>query len=60
MTTTPRCAVSQQGSVRWRGERTFISEVFAYERLGLRALDDRTVEVLYGAGDGGLSGFLSA
>lgn len=40
--------VSQQGSVRWRGERTFISEVFAYERLGLRALDERTVEVLYG------------
>jgi hypothetical protein len=28
--------VSQQGSVRWKGERTFISEVFRYEPLGLK------------------------
>jgi putative transposase len=40
--------VSQQGSVRWKGERTFVSAVFAYERLGLRALDERCLEVLYG------------
>jgi putative transposase len=40
--------ISQQGSLRLRGERTFISEIFAYERLGLRALDERYWEVLYG------------
>ena len=40
--------VSQQGSVRWKGERTFVSAVFAHERLGLRALDERYLEVLYG------------
>ena len=40
--------VSQQGSVKMRGLRTFISEIFAYEWLGLRALDERYFEVLYG------------
>jgi putative transposase len=40
--------ISQQGSLRMRGERTFISEIFAYERLGLRALDERYFEILYG------------
>jgi len=40
--------VSQQGSVRWRGERTFISEVFAYEALGLNTVEDRWLEVYYG------------
>jgi hypothetical protein len=40
--------VSQQGSVKMRGARTFISEIFAYEWLGLRALDPRYFEVLYG------------
>ena len=41
--------VSQQGSVKmFRGARTFISEIFAYEWLGLRALDERYFEVLYG------------
>lgn len=40
--------VSQQGSVKMHGERTFISEIFAYEWLGLRALDERYFEVLYG------------
>ncbi len=30
------------------GARTFISEIFAYEWLGLRALDERYFEVLYG------------
>ena len=40
--------VSQQGSLRMHGERTFISEVFAYEWLGLRELDERYLEVCYG------------
>lgn len=40
--------VSQKGEVKWHGERTFISEVFASEWLGLRALDERTFAVLYG------------
>jgi putative transposase len=40
--------VSQQGSLRWRGERTFVSAIFAYERLGLRALDERFLELQYG------------
>jgi transposase InsO family protein len=40
--------VSQQGSVKMRGARTFVSEIFAYEWLGLRALDERYFEVLYG------------
>ena len=31
-----------------RGARTFVSEIFAYEWLGLRALDERYFEVLYG------------
>jgi putative transposase len=40
--------ISQQGSLKLDGERTFISEIFAYEWLGLRALDERYSEVLYG------------
>ena len=40
--------VSQQGSIKMKGERTFISEIFAYEWMGLRALDERYYEVLYG------------
>jgi putative transposase len=40
--------VSQQGSLKWKSERTFVSEIFAYEWLGLRALDERYFEVLYG------------
>ena len=40
--------ISQQGSLKWHGERTFISEIFGYEWLGLRALDDRCMEVMYG------------
>jgi len=39
--------VSQQGSVKMRGARTFVSEIFAYEWLGLRPLDERYFEVLY-------------
>jgi transposase InsO family protein len=40
--------VSQHGGVKWRGERTFISEVFAYEELGLKPVDERWLEVYYG------------
>jgi putative transposase len=40
--------ISQQGSLKWKGERTFVSEIFAYEWMGLRALDERYLEVLYG------------
>jgi putative transposase len=40
--------ISQQGSLKWHGERTFISEIFAYEWLGLQALDERYCKVLYG------------
>jgi hypothetical protein len=40
--------VSQQGSLKMGGERTFVSEIFAYEWLALRALDERYFEVLYG------------
>jgi putative transposase len=41
--------VSQQGSIKIDGERTFISEIFAREWMGLRALDERYFEVLYGS-----------
>jgi transposase InsO family protein len=40
--------VSQQGSLKWNGKRTFISEVFAYQPLGLQAVDERWLEVYYG------------
>jgi hypothetical protein len=40
--------ISQQGSLKMRGERSFVSEVFAYEWMGLKALDERYYEVLYG------------
>lgn len=40
--------ISQQGSLRMNGERTFISEIFAHEWMGLRAIDERYYEVLYG------------
>jgi putative transposase len=40
--------VSQQGSLKWKGERTFISEVFSHEPLGLQALDDRWLQIYYG------------
>jgi len=40
--------VSQQGSIRWNGERTFISEVFGYEPLGLKPLDERWLRIYYG------------
>ena len=40
--------ISQQGSLKMSGERSFVSEIFAHEWLGLRALDERYFEVLYG------------
>jgi putative transposase len=40
--------ISQQGSLKFNGERTFLSEIFAYEWLGLCALDERYFRVLYG------------
>jgi putative transposase len=40
--------ISQQGSLKWNGERTFVSEIFAYEWLGLRAVNERCFEVFYG------------
>jgi hypothetical protein len=36
----------QQGSWQGKGERTFVSEVFADEYLGLRAVEKRCCEVL--------------
>jgi len=40
--------ISQQGGLKWKGERTFLSEIFAYEWIGLRPLDERYFEVLHG------------
>jgi len=45
---TVRRRISQQGSLKFNGQRTFISEVFAHEWMGLRALDERYLEVFYG------------
>jgi putative transposase len=40
--------ISQQGSLKIGGERTFVSQIFAHEWMGLRALDERYFEVVYG------------
>uniref|UniRef100_Q01QE8 Integrase, catalytic region n=1 Tax=Solibacter usitatus (strain Ellin6076) TaxID=234267 RepID=Q01QE8_SOLUE len=40
--------ISQQGSLKWKGVRTFISEVFAYETLGIKVIDERWVELYFG------------
>jgi putative transposase len=40
--------VSQQGSVKWNGERTFISEVFGHEDVGLKQVSEDWLEVYYG------------
>jgi putative transposase len=40
--------ISQQGSLKWKGQRTFVSEVFAYEWIGLSPLNERLFEVRYG------------
>jgi len=39
---------SYQGSVKWSGERTYISSVFHHENVGLKELDGRWLEVYYG------------
>lgn len=41
--------ISQQGSLKWKSERTFLSEIFAYELVGLRPLDERWWTVFYGS-----------
>jgi putative transposase len=41
--------VSQQGSIRWKGERTFISEIFQHEPLGLKYINDRWLQLFYGS-----------
>lgn len=40
--------VSQQGSLKMKGERTFLSEIFAHEWIGLQALDERYFRLLFG------------
>lgn len=40
--------VDGNGQLRWRGEHVFVSQVFASERLGLAALDDRYLELFFG------------
>lgn len=40
--------ISQQGSLKWNGERTFISEIFAHETLGVKAIDERWMELYFG------------
>lgn len=39
---------SQQGSIKWKGERTFISELFGHQPLGLKEVDGRWMQVFYG------------
>lgn len=40
--------ISQQGSLKWRGERTFLSEVLGRQYVGLLRADDRYWETYYG------------
>ena len=40
--------VSYNGHLKWKGQRTFLSKIFAHQPLGLRASDERYYEVLYG------------
>ena len=40
--------VSQQGSVKWKCRRTFLSEVLAREAVGLIEVDEELFEVYYG------------
>ena len=40
--------VSQQGSVKWKSQRTFLSEVLGREAVGLIEIDDDLFEVYYG------------
>lgn len=40
--------ISQQGSLRWRTERTFLSEVLARQTVGLLETEEEFFEVYYG------------
>lgn len=40
--------ISQQGSLKWKGERTFLSEVLAREWVGLMEVEDGWLEIYYG------------
>lgn len=40
--------ISPKGDVKWKRERTFLSEIFAHELVGLRPLDERYYAVWYG------------
>ena len=40
--------ISQQGSLKWKGERTFLSEVFAYETIGVKPIDERWMNFYFG------------
>lgn len=40
--------ISQQGSLKWRTERTFLSQVLARQTVGLLEVDDDLYEVYYG------------
>ncbi len=40
--------ISQQGSLKWRGERTFLSEVLARQLVGLLETEEEFFEVYYG------------
>jgi transposase InsO family protein len=40
--------ISQQGSVKWKGTRAFISEVLGREYVGLLEVEDQFYEVYYG------------
>jgi len=40
--------VSQQGSVKWKSQRTFVSEVLAREAVGLIEMEEDYFEVYYG------------
>jgi putative transposase len=40
--------ISQQGSLKWGGERTFVSEVLGHENVGLVEIEKDLYEVYYG------------
>jgi len=40
--------ISQQGSLKWKSARTFISEVLGRRTVGLLEVDDDLYEVYYG------------
>lgn len=40
--------ISQKGSLKWRSERTFLSEVLAHQTVGLLETEEELFEVYYG------------